>query len=350
MRWIIIFATLVFLVFLAMWNRSPPQVVPLDRTIQLAIRREERVEAARDPPVLRYLAECDERVKRGDWSALLDIAVTYSRGSYPAFRPDPVMAAEIYKLAATCPDPRIAAIARTELLGVTDVPAIDIAGTRIPSEYGRRALIVVPPYVPQPRVLAKRTDPQNAHDHSVTAGLKKRLAALETLKEPDLPGDIVAQVTDFVLECDNLDAATKSDALEVLDSLHDIPHSTLGVSERGALEKVWNRIQSSREPKNASETLCRQLASGVERGHVVCSTGKISRILGALDGIDDITLRPMWAVREEIATLAAKTRDDVPEEVARDLFRKRAVEIYVDDLGMSRAVIDAVIDEFAAGF
>lgn len=347
MRWIIIFATLVFLVFLAMWNRSPPPVPHIDRTIQFARRREERIEAARDPPVLRFLAECDERVKRGDWNALLDIAATYSRGSYPAFRPDPVMAAEIYKaMAATCPDSRIAAIARTELLGVTDVAAIDIAGTRIPSEHGRRALIV-PPYVPQPRVLAKRTDTQNAHDHSVTAGLKKRLA---TLKEPDLPGDIVAQVTDYVLRCDELDAATKSDALEVLDSLHDIPHSTLGVSERGSLEKVWNRIQSSREPENNSETLCRQLASGVERGHVVCSTGKISRILGALDGIDDITLRPMWAVREEIATLAAKTRDDVPEDEARDLFRKRAVEIYVEDLGMSRAVIDAVIDEFAAGF
>jgi hypothetical protein len=61
--------------------------------------------------------------------------------------------------------------------------------------------------------------------------------------------------------------------------------------------------------RRTKETLVKQMASGVEDGTLVCSTGKISRLIGTLDGIGrdgHIEARPMWTVRDEIARLAAK--------------------------------------------
>jgi hypothetical protein len=45
------------------------------------------------------------------------------------------------------------------------------------------------------------------------------------------------------------------------------------------------------------------MASGVEDGTLVCSTGKISRLIGTLDGIGrdgHKEARPMWAVRMKL--------------------------------------------------
>jgi hypothetical protein len=66
------------------------------------------------------------------------------------------------------------------------------------------------------------------------------------------------------------------------------------------LERNTN-IDDVTKQKNVKETLVKQMASGVEDGTLVCSTGKISRLIGTLDGIErdgHIEARPMWTVRE----------------------------------------------------
>ncbi len=222
------------------------------------------------------------------------------------------------------------------------------------------------------------TDSQNVHDHAVTAATKRNLAALppQTKTSPSQKAATNAEITDALLRLGNLTDQEALDAMRVLDSLSEAKHSTLGVSEREALTRVWGRIQQEHDPQlrdNLTETLAKQLASGVEHGHVVCSTGKIARITGTLQGADlnDMeTARPTWAVKDELATLAAKVRDDVlggldasaaaayergepnsaAEERMKSEFRRRASETYVRELGMSAAVLEPMVAAMEAAF
>lgn len=303
------------------------------------------------------------------WTNVMQLANMYEKGSYPTFAPDAAMALDLYRLACRSPDPRIAreARVRTFLVETTGgtVSTQDVAGRPMPREYGQLLLrlmhvdtvltpgaIATPnaphaaphaaPHVDQDVV---HTDAQNVHDHAVTAGMKRSIASL-----PSTVDNAYEEVVMTVLESDAT-PDVKMDAYTTLDSLNDLHHSTLGVSEKSALDKVWSRIRSM-EPdarRDATHILVSQLASGVEHGNVVCSTGKIARILATLDGLEgtDPVIKPMWAVKEEIASLAAKVRDEGGD--ARE-FRKQATHTYVHDLGMNETLMKKLIDEYEVGF
>jgi replicative DNA helicase len=59
------------------------------------------------------------------------------------------------------------------------------------------------------------------------------------------------------------------------------------------------------------EVLCHQLESGIENGAVVCSTGRIVRILSVYDGIDGSAQKiiPEWALDQELANMAFRVRE-----------------------------------------
>lgn len=308
------------------------------------------------------------------WSSVLQLGDIYNRGSYPAFVPNRDMAVELYHVTSQCPEEAIAREAQTRYVAALHDPiaAEDLAGKALPLGPGRMLLqkaseallttsfneqrqrmeLNVEPiaivtdtrlhthrHTPLP---PKYTDAQNVHDHSVTASLAQRLQHL-----PEGSGSAYEDVMMMVLESD---AENRADAFYTLDSLGDLQHSTLGTSERQALGKVWNRIQQM-DPemqRNAKAMLLSQLASGVEHGNVVCSTGKIARILGTLDGFDvDEPIKPMWAVKEEIASLAAKTRNDGGDAAA---FKQAALKTYVDELGLHPKIIGTIVDEYSLGF
>jgi hypothetical protein len=111
----------------------------------------------------------------------------------------------------------------------------------------------------------------------------------------------------------------------------------------------------------------------VETGATVCSTGKISRIVSTLEGVPDIEegvhkSRTTDIVRQELASLASKTRDDKlreggdgaedrynsgDESIAagmRSEFRRRALGTYVKDLGMSPSVIEPILSVYEESF
>jgi hypothetical protein len=173
-------------------------------------------------------------------------------------------------------------------------------------------------------------------------------AALDKL--PATGDDSYEKIVDYVLTSDASESV-KSDALAVLDTLSNQTHSTLETSEREALDKIWNAIDGFEDSKksDARQILVGQLASGVEDGAVVCSTGKIARIVGTLDGLtpDVPVIKPTWALREEIGTLAAKIRDADGDARA---FKNEATRVYVDDLGMKPEIVDAIVDEYSVGF
>ena len=191
----------------------------------------------------------------------------------------------------------------------------------------------------------------------------------------DSPQKTIEQVRQFILENEELTDKQASDALLVLDKLGTSKNSSFEKSEQEILVDVWNKISNEKDPvlkNNLSETLGKQLASSIEHGHTVCSTGKIVRVLSVFDGVEDDKLesvKPLWAIREEISNLASKTRDDhlnglndmqklaydrnelpeLDEKMKKD-FRDKANDIYVNNLKMSDKIVNPIISMYEDAF
>jgi NAD(P)-dependent dehydrogenase (short-subunit alcohol dehydrogenase family) len=277
------------------------------------------------------------------WSVLVAIGDVYRKGSYPSFLPDEDAAEECYKAAAMCPDGQVAGLAQAKYIETRTehISVEDRAGRSLPRRYAEEACRVArvfiststtfskprarpaPPEAPEarpapeapPASTAIASDGQNVHDHSVVQALRRNIRRLMTPAADVVTGVARGDVKDEVRRAIRSTALAEGDkrhALEVLEDLGTSVHSGLGVSEVGVLKTVWDKVQRSSRREDLVEMLARQLASGVEDGHVVCSTGKMARIMGAFEGVlppEESGLesaRPMWAIKEELASLAAK--------------------------------------------
>jgi len=100
----------------------------------------------------------------------------------------------------------------------------------------------------------------------------------------------------------------------VCDSLGDLTHSKYEKSEQEVFNLVWGKAKQSDDINNM---FIDNINSSVEHDNVVCSTGKIMRMLSALDVIDEDTpdLKPDWVIKEEITqTISKIIRDLKPNE------------------------------------
>jgi hypothetical protein len=117
--------------------------------------------------------------------------------------------------------------------------------------------------------------------------------------------------------CARTDVSSE-DVHKVLRAMNSEPHMRFKVSDTDVFRAVVSKIESDsieQRRNDVMEILCRQLQSAVERGNVVCSTGRIVRMLSVFDGLEDSPLKqkivPEWAMDQELANLAAKIREDV---------------------------------------
>jgi hypothetical protein len=381
--------------------------------------------AAVDPPeVSRLKALVSKFASQSKaWDVLIAVGDVYRKGAFPRFAPNETMALALYKLAATCPCGDTAGMAQVKYIEARDdsMYSADKKGDALPVSFGdelmrlatdrikgtpwsafekpRMQRMVIPERarVPEqrpdfmtyltaltdpvtrtetpPAVLTERTyirDSQNVHDHSVVAVTRKNL---ETIGADKAGRADTSAIVTAILENKDMSPTQVSDALAVLEDLGDDTHSGFGVSEKGALAAVWTKIQSEPDDglkANLVETLGKQLASGVENGHVVCSTGKITRLMGTFDGTGDETLaeaKPLWAVKEELGTLAAKVRDDkveslddfqknayergdMPEldELMTTEFTDKATALYCKELGMKESIVLPIVRMYAEAF
>jgi len=384
----------------------PPEVIQSLRTLC------DRVEAE----CLGGGAEADDG---GVGDALLAMGEIYRTGSFPRFAPNDESAEKCFGTCARRFGGRIAAMGQMKLVECLRSPVADVdrTGSVLPGKYARRAIArcdttatfassssrprmpaaAAAPTVgeendttieqlltmtrggaeeeeehalaafltatnttePVEVVAAPRVDAQNVHDHGVTSAVSTNLRSMPSSRRP---GAAVDQVARGLRGCRGLSEEDKENALRVLYDLNgrDV-HSTYGVTEQEALASVWAGIQASPYREDLVETLGKQLASGVEHGCVVCSSGKIARIVGTLDGVhNDATARPMDVVRQEIAGMAIVVRNEVEaqygdgsdegEQEMRERLKRRAHEEYVRRLGMNEVLVTPLVEEFCAGF
>jgi hypothetical protein len=268
-------------------------------------------------------------------SNLINNADKLARGVYPKYSPNYEDAKRLYAEAISRTDDlNVRQIAVMKYQSVVPLLEMDAPGPPLTVEEAMREDV-------------EYTDSQNAHDHAVVSSVKRNLEKLESSK---LDVEYVYNIISEFLKNDEIEKVRL-----VMNSLSDQKHGTFQVSEIETLSKVWTAIQRQNPElrANLTETLAKCLLSAHENGHVVCSTGKITRIASALDGTDlkDLgkvqKIQNLVAVRESIVDLATKLRDGGSSS---DDFVKTAFIKFVDEDGLSKNVVGPIILDFASGF
>lgn len=354
--------------------------------------KKQEAEKLLETPEIKNLKTCvDEFQKSKKWINLITVGEIYRTGSYPRYAPNPDMAMKCFSVAAKCPDKNVSGLGQSKFFQcrVDVISSTDINGRQIPVIYGEmicqtaESKIRLTPYHEFERPVSREiqrtptqvntptnntptqvntpiiayTGGQNVHDHSVGCAIKKNIIKL---KESSTTENFIEEVRDNILLQDEIDEDDKTKALMVLDSLNENKHSLYDASEKEVLGLVWKKIQDMKEEKNLKETLVKQLASGVEKGLVVCSTGKITRMMSVFDGIEKTGMedcKPLWAVKEELATLAAKVRDEhifdkngLSEDAMIRDFESRVKKEYITNLKMSEAIIVPLMKTYSEAF
>lgn len=387
------------------------------------VRQQQRQKADSYPPEVRRLNELLKGFKEDEfkWDAIIAMGDIYKRGAFPRFLPNDKMAIEIYKIAAMCPNGDIAGTGQLKYIETRteSLSALDKAGKPLPTEQGlelcriarlriqgtpagafqkpknkirrpdrieigretrvaeaeRHPGLAGLPVVRQPAPAAVvpeyMIDAQNVHDHAVVKITEHNLEQLRKVGGP-AEGRFMIEISEAIVKHQHLGKGPLADATAVLNSISSEHNKSLGTSEREALGIVWNKIQAQ-PPElrdNLTETLVKQLASGVEYGHVVCSTGKITRIASVLETLDDsMKAKPTWALRDELAILANRIREKylgklseenrttynegkLPnvEEAMKKEFEQEARRTYCEGLGMNWTIISPIVEPLMEGF
>jgi hypothetical protein len=179
--------------------------------------------------------------------------------------------------------------------------------------------------------LKEYNDPQNTHDPQVLNTIKNSIKQLQKDSQNINNTNTIKQVNEYLHALPMSDK--KNNAIRALNEVigNQKELSSLGVKEIEALTLVWNRINSnkySEETKNdLKEILCSQLASMIEYDMVVCSTGRATRLIDTLNGIDDeISIKPKYAINEEMMNKSGLIRRRMYDEVG-DVEERKKLEM-----------------------
>lgn len=189
-------------------------------------------------------------------------------------------------------------------------------------------------------------DPQNVHSSSVQNVAAQKLAWIESASNSKASASSrhtsVQAFLDTVNGMQDLTQEQKDNIRKVMISLKEDVHSRYQRSELDVFQSVWNRIHdpiNHDRQQDMIKVLAQNIESGVEHGHVVCSTGKIVRLIGSLDGMDaaeDDTrqnvpkLKPEWLIDREIAEYTAKLREETLNSLSKE-DRESYEKLEVDD-------------------
>ena len=361
---------------------------------------------------LNSLVQFFERSRR--WAVLVEVGDMYARGCFPFYGTDPSTACRVYRVASRCPDRLVAAVAMSRLSDarLNPISPRDSAGPPLPPRFASKILRHAEYHIqrcppsfqrvrPQPPARQSPTqsprpspprpspprpspvvalDKQNVHDHAVSRQTKRNAKEiLRSLGEKN--SDHVELIDSVMSELRAVGRLSEEDlaaAFRVLVSL--VPDKIESIGSRSQLDVLCavraklDQVEDSVLKKNLFETLGKNLASGIENGLVVCSTGKIARIVSTLEGTDFLEHKavPIDTVRREIGTLSSKIRSDVladlsPAEVddynssppgpvspASSRMRERLEEevdkTYVRELGLSSQVLQPIVAMYSREF
>ena len=172
-------------------------------------------------------------------------------------------------------------------------------------------------------------DRHNTHDHAVVNDVTKSYNRLA--KNTDLSRsktDTVHDIRKYINN--NLSGTKRKNALMALDSIqsNSIPVSSIGETETKALQVVWNRINNKYDgdtQKVLKENLADEMVDMINThtGKPKCVSGRLSRIVGTLDGTDEnVQIKPTFILNKEMMNKAPLIRDKIVAETDKDLLER----------------------------
>lgn len=149
-------------------------------------------------------------------------------------------------------------------------------------------------------------DSQNVHSPTVMATTSQSLA---NIKEKTDQTNSTAFKEDIINYINTMPSSDKrNDAIKSLNHVFETNGRVdkFDATEVDTLGRVWSIIKDSKDSK---DILYNQLASMVENNNVVCVTGRLSRIVDTLSGIDDsVKIVPEHEIKNEMLTKSANIR------------------------------------------
>lgn len=192
-------------------------------------------------------------------------------------------------------------------------------------------------------------DSQNVHNHSVQNISKTIIESIDNngLYSKSFDENSLLFLNELK-KYDDITPTERQNILQVLNSMSDNIHSKYQKSEKDVFNMSFNRIMSKTDPeekKNLTIMFAQNIASAVEYDIVVCSTGKITRMISSFDVIDTKLpdLKPDWIIKEEIANKSSKIREDILKESS-----DKEVEAYMnydDTCDEKKELYEAVVDK-----
>ena len=186
-----------------------------------------------------------------------------------------------------------------------------------PREVPIPARVVHQPTVAGPEEI--RNDPQNAHDTVLLRGARETIHKLQentpiTISTPEMLHQLRNRLNSIG------DRSRRYKSTSVLDKIetNELPMTNMHeMQEVDILNLIYNRINApinhSRQ-NDLMEALIDQLCDGYGTAGPVCATGRATRVLSSLAAIDMksdeiVTLKPKWAIKQELLNKAPKIRE-----------------------------------------
>ena len=305
-----------------------------------------------DPIIIDALKEYNKAVKVGYIDALLSVAEIYQFCNIPKYNiPNKDLAYSIYlRLIKESPSPQIRVSANLRLTQLNQERTQEILHHRgaralpinrpevelqdfnieVPNERNIRPLPPPSPrnnnINPRPPV---RNDSQNVHDSTVQKTFANALKQLKNVKRFNdyyIPNDkCFEEVKQYINENSVSNPDIRKKALAAIDIIKNENTYLMGpnMKEDEVFSLVWNRIKmpANHDRVNSlKESFIGQLAECMvgNHDHAYCATGRGTRLVSSLQKIDAqsevFDLKPKWAIKEEIANLAAHIRNKILNE------------------------------------
>ena len=188
-----------------------------------------------------------------------------------------------------------------------------------------------------------KNDGQNVHDHTLQNIGKSIIKQLDdNTKKRN-----VQTIANFDINVKTLlkhvDPSKYTNITKVCNSLSTSIHSKYDKSEQDVFNLVWSKIKHD---DDLIIMFIENLDSSIEDDIVVCSTGKIMRMLSTLDVLDSQTpnLKPEWMIREEISQIISnvignlsskekKQYESEENQIITETIRNRVIDKCKKDYG-----------------
>lgn len=393
-RLILFIGIVLAVVLVLLLSQSSPNFESLDVLDALEAEYQQAVE---DPPEVRRLAELsDEFAVSLDPLVLIEIGDLHRKGAYPRFKSDPKLAKLYYELAADLDTGIAASIANAKYIeaATENIPEVDNVGRRLHDIYfeaiqatalngatqqrivernrervadrtAERAMnreVVQAPPLHTERVFLN--DEQNVHDHALNKITRKNIDTLKSLYR--VGGDEIKATLEVQLAHQRFTDAQKAKISNVINSFSR-GLKQFDCTEVEVLSLVYQHVK---DKPDLLRNLFLQLEDCYHHGSIVCTTGKISRIIsvvGDTEGFEDA--KNIYYIKDELQTLAAKVRDDYLKtltkkqvsdynagladettEAIKKIYEQAAREQYCVKLGLAYSIIKPHLDLNALAF